>query len=83
MVEKIILHSSINLGFLTQNEICLADVLILEQTLASRQLFDFLSYSAIYLETSLSFSCFELRIASMGFKYGRIPAVSNTHLLEF
>ena len=27
----IILHLSINLGFLTQNEICLADVLILGQ----------------------------------------------------
>ena len=31
MVEKITLHLSINLGFLTQNEICLADVLILGQ----------------------------------------------------
>ena len=31
MVEKIILHLSINLGVLTQNEICLADVLILGQ----------------------------------------------------
>ena len=31
MVEKIILHLSINLGFLTPNEICLADVLILGQ----------------------------------------------------
>ena len=31
MVEKIILHLSINLSFLTQNEIYLADVLILGQ----------------------------------------------------
>ena len=52
MVEKlIILPLSINLGFLTQNEICLADVLILGQTLTSRHLFYFLSYPAIYLET--------------------------------
>ena len=29
--RKIILHLSINLSFLTQNEICLADVLILGQ----------------------------------------------------
>ena len=43
MVEKIILHLSINLGFLTQNEICLADVLILGQTLTSGNLFYFLS----------------------------------------
>ena len=33
MVEKIIPHLSINLGFLTQNEICLADVFILGQVL--------------------------------------------------
>ena len=26
---------------------------------------------------------FELRIVSMAFKYGRIPAVSKAHLLEF
>ena len=30
-LKKIILHLSINLGFLTQNEICLADVFILGQ----------------------------------------------------
>ena len=29
------------------------------------------------------FTCFELRIVSMGFKNGRIPAVSKAHLLEF
>ena len=51
MVEKIILHLTINLGFLTQNEICLADVLILGQTLTSGHLFYFLSYPAIYRET--------------------------------
>ena len=51
MVEKIIVHLLINLGFLTQNEICLADVLILGQTLTSGHLFYFLSYPAIYLET--------------------------------
>ena len=51
MVEKIILHLSINLGFLTQNEIFLADVLILGQTLSSGHLFYFLSYPAIYRET--------------------------------
>ena len=39
-----------NLGFLTQNEICLADVLILGQTLTSGHFFYFLSYPAIYLE---------------------------------
>ena len=51
MVEKIILHLSTSLGFLTQNEICLADVLILGQTLTAGNLFSFLSYPAIYLET--------------------------------
>ena len=51
MVEKIILHLLINLGFLTQSEICLADVLILRQTLTSAHLFYVLSYPAIYLET--------------------------------
>ena len=29
------------------------------------------------------FTCFELRIVSMGFKNGRIAAVSKAHLLEF
>ena len=33
--------------------------------------------------TRHSFTCFELRIVSMGFKNGRIPAVSKAHLLEF
>ena len=49
MVEKIILHLSINLGFLTQNEICLADVLILGKShLRTFVLFSFLpSYSSL------------------------------------
>ena len=51
MVQKIILRLSINLGFLTENEICFADVLILGQTLTSGHLFYFPSYPAIYLET--------------------------------
>ena len=41
----------INLGFLTQNEICSADVLILGQTFTSGHSFHFLSYPSIYLET--------------------------------
>ena len=63
----------------TQNETCLVDVLILGQNFTSGQLF----YQAIQLGTWHSFTCFELRIVSMTFKYGRIPAVSKTHLLEF
>ena len=57
----------------------LVNFLILEQTFISERLF----YRAIYVETWHSFTCFELRIVSMGFKNGRIPAVSKAHLLEF
>ena len=42
--------------------------LILEQTLSAGQLIYFISYRAIYLETRHSFTWFELRIVSMGFK---------------
>ena len=32
---------------------------------------------------TIGFTCFELRIVSMGFNYGRIPAVFKVYLLEF
>ena len=54
----------LNLNFLTQNETCLVDILILGQTFTSGQLF----CRAIQLETWHSFTCFELRIVSMAFK---------------
>ena len=56
MVGKLFLHLSINLGFLTQNKNCLADVCILEQTPTSGQLLYFISNRAIYLETWHSFT---------------------------
>ena len=64
----------LNLNFLTQNETYLIDFLILEQTPTSGKLF----YRAIKLETiDTEFHLFELRL---GFKYGRIVAVSKAHL---
>ena len=60
---------------LTQNETCLVDVLILGQNFTSGQLF----YQAIQLGTWHSFTCFELRIVSMTFKYGRIPVDKKIH----
>ena len=54
----------LNLNFLTQNETCLVDILILGQTFTSAQLF----CRAIQLETWHNFTCFELRIVSMAFK---------------
>ena len=56
----IILHLSINLGFLTQNEICLADVLILDKS---------------HLRTFILFS-FLPSYLSLNVPYRKIPKIS-------
>ena len=63
MVEKIILHLLINLGFLTQSEICLADVLILRQTL---YLWTFVLCSFLPSYLSWNVTCCRIPIISLG-----------------
>ena len=70
LFEVVVLKSQ----FSDQNETYLIDFLILELTLTSGKLF----YRAIKLETTdTEFHLFGLRL---GFKYGRIAAVSKAHL---
>ena len=65
---KIIPTFALKFGLSDPKRNLLGWCLIPEQTLSAGQLIYFVSYRAIYLETRHSFTWFELRIVSMGFK---------------